>query len=489
MTILFLAPMLVTAQVGGDRDVSQRQRDLEAYKQQRQAAFENFKDSINREFAKMLEQKWTDFEVFVGIEKEAKPKPQQIPVAPQDTATRESQSLPYNEIVPAQGNEHHEKEIVPSVRQDDQQNTSSVQSVTIDFYNQQLDFSLPTAYRGLRLDGLSERAIAKFWTALADNGYGFYVGQCQDKITQLSLNDWATYELAVNIATEVFQNHHAEQTVFTVFLLNQLGLDARIGRTNTQLLMLIPTRTRIYGRKYIDCDNISYYLFSLYPLEQQNLTSLTTYLVPFPADIQPLDMNIYHPIRFVSNPSNVIYQTSYWGKIVPFQVNQNAIRFYSHYPQVDMAVYANAQMSEELLDWAKRQIKPTLDEYSDYEAVSMLLYYLQTEFEYATDADQFGYEKPFFCEENFFYQKNDCEDRAILLSYLVRNLTDRKIILLDYPNHIAAAVNFSENDLTGDYYLVDGEKYYVCDPTYMGASIGESMPEYKEVRADIIKLK
>lgn len=489
MTILFLAPMLVTAQVGGDRDVSQRQRDLETYKQQRQAAFENFKDSINREFAKMLEQKWTDFEVFVGIEKEAKPKPQQIPVAPQDTATRESQSLPYNEIVPAQGNEHQEKEIVPNVKQDDQQNTSSIQSVTIDFYNQKLDFSMPTTYRGLRLDGLSERAIAKFWTALADNGYGFYVGQCHDKITQLLLNDWATYELAVNIATEVFQNHHAEQTVFTVFLLNQLGLDARIGRTNSQLLMLIPARTRIYGRKYIDCDNISYYLFSSYPLEQQNLTSLTTYQVPFPADIQPLDLNIYQPIRFVSNPSNVIYQTSYWGKVVPFQVNQNAIRFYSHYPQVDVAVYANAQMSEELLDWAKRQIKPTLDEYSDYEAVSMLLYYLQTEFEYATDADQFGYEKPFFCEENFFYPKNDCEDRAILLSYLVRNLTGRKIILLDYPNHIATAVNFSENDLTGDYYLVDGEKYYVCDPTYMGASIGESMPEYKEVRADIIKLK
>ena len=81
MTILFLAPMLVTAQVGGDRGVSQRQRDLEAYKQQRQAAFEHFKDSINLEFAKMLEQKWADFEVFVGIEKEAKLKPEQIPIA------------------------------------------------------------------------------------------------------------------------------------------------------------------------------------------------------------------------------------------------------------------------------------------------------------------------------------------------------------------------------------------------------------------------
>ena len=348
MTILLLAPMLVTAQVGGDRGVSQRQRDLEAYKQQRQAAFEHFKDSINLEFAKMLEQKWADFEVFVGIEKEAKPKPEQIPIAPKDTATRESQSLPYNEIVPAQGNEHQEKEVVPNVKQDDQQNTSSIQSVTIDFYNQKLDFSLPIAYRGLRLDGLSERAIAKFWAALADNGYRFYVGQCQDKITQLSLNDWATYELAVNIATEVFQNHYAEQTVFAVFLLNQLGLDAKIGRTNTQLLLLVPTETKMYGRPYIACGDMPYYIFSTYPREQQNLTSISTYQVPFPADIHPIDLNIYKPIRFASRPSNVVYQTSYWGNIVPFQVNQNAMEFYAHYPQVDIAVYANAQMSEEL---------------------------------------------------------------------------------------------------------------------------------------------
>ena len=60
-------------------------------------------------------------------------------------------------------------------------------------------------------------------------------------------------------------------------------------------------------------------------------------------------------------------------------------------------------------------------------------------------------------------------------------------ILLDYPNHIASAVRFTE-EIPGDYVVLDdGAKYLICDPTYIGASIGLAMSQFKNVAAKVLK--
>ena len=90
-------------------------------------------------------------------------------------------------------------------------------------------------------------------------------------------------------------------------------------------------------------------------------------------------------------------------------------------------------------------------------------------------------------EETLYYPASDCEDRAILFSYLVKNLLGLKIIALDYPGHIATAVKFSAN-INGDAVEYNGQRYVICDPTYINADAGMSMPEYKGVAPEVIKL-
>ena len=60
------------------------------------------------------------------------------------------------------------------------------------------------------------------------------------------------------------------------------------------------------------------------------------------------------------------------------------------------------------------------------------------------------------------------------------------VVFLDYPNHIATAVHFN-GEVGGDYLMVDGKRYTVCDPTYIGASIGMTMPQFKTVPAKVLK--
>ena len=105
----------------------------------------------------------------------------------------------------------------------------------------------------------------------------------------------------------------------------------------------------------------------------------------------------------------------------------------------------------------------------------MILDFVQQGFKYETDDKQFGREKYNFPEETFYYKACDCDDRAILFSTLVRELTKLDVVLIEYPNHLATAVKFN-TQVSGDYVTVQGNKYFICDPTYIGASAGMSMP-------------
>ena len=122
------------------------------------------------------------------------------------------------------------------------------------------------------------------------------------------------------------------------------------------------------------------------------------------------------------------------------------------------------------------------------DAANMLINFVQTAFEYKTDDDYWGYERSFFPEETLFYQFSDCEDRAILFTRLIRDLLGLDAILLYYPGHIAAAVEFSE-DIPGDYLILDGgRRFLVCDPTYINATIGMTMPGMDNASAVVIRL-
>jgi hypothetical protein len=128
---------------------------------------------------------------------------------------------------------------------------------------------------------------------------------------------------------------------------------------------------------------------------------------------------------------------------------------------------------------------PLLKDKNELEAVNILLDFVENSFEYKTDYDQFGYEKFFFPEDIFNYKYSDCEDRAVLFSYLVKTLLKLDIIGLDYTTHVATAIKFNSN-INGDSIMVNNQTYIICDPTYIGSSAGMCMPQFKNVNPVII---
>ena len=99
--------------------------------------------------------------------------------------------------------------------------------------------------------------------------------------------------------------------------------------------------------------------------------------------------------------------------------------------------------------------------------------------EYATDNAFHGFEKPNFLEETLFFNKCDCEDRAIMYGYLLWEVLGLHSQLLYFPGHESIAVALTE-PIKGANYEDQGRTYYVSDPTYMGSVTGMCMPQYKD---------
>ncbi len=111
-------------------------------------------------------------------------------------------------------------------------------------------------------------------------------------------------------------------------------------------------------------------------------------------------------------------------------VPEQLISYYKSIPQCDYSVYANAAVAPASREIVLAALRPAIAGKSETEAAALLLDYVQHAFEYATDGDQFGYEKPFFVEELYYYPKCDCEDRSVFYRFLVRELLGLDVVLL-----------------------------------------------------------
>ena len=152
------------------------------------------------------------------------------------------------------------------------------------------------------------------------------------------------------------------------------------------------------------------------------------------------------------------------------------------------AMYANTSFCPEVKKEFYPQLQGHINGRSQLDAVNRLLNWVQTAFVYEYDDKVWGYDRAFFPAETLYYPYCDCEDRSILFTRLVRDLLGLKCVLIYYPGHLASAVCFTEN-VTGDYINLKGQKFIVCDPTYIGASVGHTMPNMDNAKGKVILLE
>ena len=478
---LLLAIVNLSAQ-DNDFDEFRKQalREFDDFKTTKTKEFNDFRDKANAEFAEFMQQAWPKFQAKEPIPIPPSPDPVKPPVVdPQKPPTADP--IPFEEVKPAP------QPVIPPqpVAPIPQPVEPVKQKLTFLFYQTECKVSLEPDQK-IVLTNLSEEKIAKAWTQFSQPEYNALINDCLELRTRLNLCDWGYIQLIQRLSEKHYNSTTSNAAVvLQMYLLTQSGYKLRIAKSGERLALLVPSEQIMYAYTYFNLSGEKYYVID----KSLKGALFNIFDRAFPNE-QTLSLQTKQPyLKQTDTPVKTYTSIRYPEMKVSVSTNQNLIDFYNACPvHSAWELYAAASMSEHL----KSELYPALKKYiagkSETEAANQLINFVQTAFEYQTDEEQFGYERPLFADETFYYPASDCEDRAILYSILVRELLGLDVVLLHYPNHLATAVHFRDDAVSGDYLMISGKKFIVCDPTYIGATIGQAMLQFKNVSAGVVRL-
>ena len=459
-------------------------KEFEDNKAQILKEFEEFRRKANEEYAMFMKNPWTEFKPKPVEVAPIKPKPVKPivyepspieprpnePVKPHDTPIifnmKPTAPKPVSVPIPVEPDE-----IKPRPNED---------VMTYHFYGTPMKIHFDSS-QSIHLADATEKSVAATWTQLSQPYYDNLLMECLNEKQQKHLCDWAYITLTKRISETCCGMDSNEAAVMHTYLLTQSGYQVRIGRADDRLHLLVGSNEKIYGYSYFVIDNMSFYCFD----KLSGSKSMYIFDHAFPKETT-MSLAISQPAFFVApTDSRTVTSKRYPNVKATVSMNQNLIDFYNDYPlSSQWTCYSSASLSDVVKSTLYPSLKKAIKGKSETEAVEMLLNFVQTGFEYQTDDEQFGYERPLFPDESFYYPYCDCEDRSILFACMVRELLGLDVVLLHYPGHLATAVKFNGN-VNGDFLnLIDG-RYTVCDPTYIGASIGMSMSQFKDVKIEV----
>lgn len=450
--------------------------DFQAYRKGVLENYSGFRKSVLDDYAKYLQGVWEEYEEFKGVKRDSKPKPRTVPkieetpIAPQILPEPTATPCPVSPTEPTLP----EKPASPTL-------PSLSSGIEFPFYGMSLR---AVSCKPQTLNGVDNKEIAKAWERYQRDA------TMKNAVTSLSalareygLNDWFTFELVKQYASSISHNTNA-RVLLHHFLLANMGYDVRLASNGTDLLLLVPFEQQVYERNYFFIDGKKYYaFFDEGTGASSNGRGISTCRLPQDANLgASLDLTFHGAHLGITSHVAQSFNVSDGNICLKGSVDKGMMEALRHYPQMDVPYYAMSSVAPDFHKTLLEQMAVQVQGLSERDAVSKILHFVQYAFAYATDGEQHGYEKPYFIEENFYYPKNDCEDRAILFAFFVRNLLGLDVHLVEYPGHECAAVNFARTKVNGDGYIYEGKTYYICDPTYIGASIGQCMPTYRGVK-------
>lgn len=306
---------------------------------------------------------------------------------------------------------------------------------------------------------------------------------------QLGLNGYLTFRLTESYVNQKFKDSNDNSRMAAVhFLMSNMGYDARLSKIGDMFTILLPFDQKVvYGLFPKTFDGRKYYAmfpdgFDTASLPKQGVT-ISTCVLPSDALGKTSDLRLTG-LSLPFKPKN--FEISKNGLTIKGVVNENIKGILHKYPQMPAGDFASSWVDQSLREDIVNQLKSQIEGMPETQAINTLMSLCHYGFNYATDQDYHGFEKPYFLEENFIYDYNDCEDRAIFFSYLVWNALGLPCQLIQYPGHESVTIA-ATSDINGCYYDTDGIKYYSSDPTYCGSCIGQVMPTFKTTAPKIDK--
>ena len=455
--------------------------------------YSDFRKGILADYDKFLEGVWEDYKVLKGAERSTKPKPHQEPVFepkknPDITpiSTPEPQKSPSNEE-PTTPILKPSTPVMPEI----DPGKRPIVDVTNDFKFDYFGIEVSGPKPQIELISVNrQQDFAVQWRRLSSSEEAKkLIRSLSETAREYSLNGYLTYELVASYVKSAYPSASVlAQHSLAHFILANMGYDVRIALSGgNRPLLLMAMDGMVYGRPFLELGGNKPTCYHVFELGEQdgkklNIGSISTCNIPTNTDPgRPIDL-LLSGLTIPEKPVEYVLEGG--DMRVSGVTNGNIKNLLYRYPQMAMGEYAKSSVLPDVRASIVAQLKEQLAGMQPREAADKLLKFCQQITAYATDGANHGFEKPYFMEEMLVYPKSDCEDRAITYTYLLNKVLGLENHLLAYPGHESASVALDDN-LPGDSYEYKGKKFYISDPTYIGAKTGMCMPDLKAIKPTI----
>lgn len=456
-------------------------KHYEDFKKSAHQNYNSFRDECNQKYADFLRTAWDWYqgEAPLSIPKEKNPVPPR-PYEPIDENPIAVEPTPVQPVEPMS----QPKPISP-IRENP--NPEDI-PFPVKFYGTTSEIRLPEVAKS-KLRDASPNSLGNAWEALCTEEMNNAIRDCLETRIRYNLCDWAYLQFLQAMASQYCSDTNTA-TLLAAFLYCQSGYQMRLGEDKGKLVMLIGSDHYIYEMPYYIIDGAAFY--PLGETSNQLRICNANFEGETPLSLYINDEQLLGPELSVdrSIKSKRFPEVEATSK-VPVEL----IKFFNEYPTsaaynnplTRWAMYANTPLAEKTKDQLYPALKKSIEGDSKLEAANKLLNWVQTGFVYEYDDKVWGHDRAFFAEETLYYPYADCEDRSILYSRLIRDLLGLDVALIYYPGHLATAVKF-DTEVQGDAMIIDGKRFIVCDPTYIGAPVGKQMPGLEYDKAEAILL-
>ncbi|EQB40655.1 hypothetical protein M947_02270 [Sulfurimonas hongkongensis] len=453
--------------------------NFEDFKRFQAQSFSKYKDERDNAFNKHLKSQWEAYNAYKGTPLYEKPKSKVLPdaqlVKPKSVGPKVSIEIKSpKDLTTYKKDEKKEKkpQIVAkeTVKKD----------INFEFFGTAVSFDIAKGMKSARFYPQNKDGILSFFNSCASSDYDTLIREIKRESSVMNLNDWGLYLLVLEISKQVHQNQD-DANMLSWFLFNKLGYAVKVGLANNHVVLMHYSEKIIYDTPNYIFDNKKYYVISNYA--KGSAGRLYSYKQDYPEATKPLDLALKSLPKFDELlKSKTLHFENYSREYTLFyEYNQNLLDFMATYPQADYETFFNAPMDERTYSSIAKDMKKYVDGMSASDAINFVLHFVQKSFIYETDQEQFAREKVMFATETLYYDKSDCEDRATLFSYLIKELFGISVLGVKYKDHMATALYVP---MSGDSIEVNKKKFIVADPTYINSNIGQSMPKYKSINPE-----
>lgn len=297
-------------------------------------------------------------------------------------------------------------------------------------------------------------------------------------------DDWLYYQLVRKMAQYISPKgeNYYRYTFYKWWFLTQSGYDARLLIADRYLLFYVQSDEAIYNIPSRMAEGKQYVCLNYHDYGSIDFTTFRF------ADVTPLSEKAFTPFSYKVRQLPDFKPSDYTEKEVQFsdgareyafriKINAQLKTIFTNYPVVDYDLQFNMPLSrttyESLIPLLKKEVKGLKQK----DGVEFLMRFTRYAFLFKPDTEAFGTEKRLSPEQTLLYDFSDCEDRAALFFFLVKELYNLPMLVLTYPKHVTMAVQFDK--AFGKTVEYNGIRYTVCEPSPQAVDlrIGQSLPE------------